>query len=164
MSRKAILILCAVTLLAGYAYFKLFYKTYNHRVVAASADNVVALDVKRIRNTLLWEYVTTPSQWQSPSLSRKPKALSWKDMLHLPDYLCLFHVKGTNEGIWFTVLEVSDDQSFNEGLNLYGFAKLHTNEYYSDRYALSFIRSGKNILLTNGKGANNSLKRVAGDL
>lgn len=163
MSRKTILILCAAGLML-FLYFKLFYKSYSRNVVPSNADEIVVLDLKRIRNTLLWEYITTPSQWRAPSLSRKQKTISWKDMLEVPDYVCLFHLKGMKQTTWCTVLKVKDDDSFNQGLNLYGFGNVNTNEYYSERYSLSFIRSGNHILLTNAKGAHNELITTAAGL
>ena len=59
--RWALLVLAAILI---FGYYKLFYKTYSEKAVAQNADCVVAIDVKRITNTLMWHFITTPSQWK----------------------------------------------------------------------------------------------------
>ena len=79
----------ALVLLAGllvFGYIKLFYKTYSETSIAKSADCIVVVDVKRIINTVIWNYITTPSQWKIGKLfSKKSDEISLKDMFVLPD-------------------------------------------------------------------------------
>lgn len=161
MKRKQwlLLVLC-ILLLAG--YFKFFYKTWSNRTVSHNADCVVALDVKRITNTLIWDFITSPSKWKSISFFTSKKELSWEDMVELPDYVFLFHNKGEPLNIWYTVLQIKDLDDFEKGLKQFHFEKQGQNEYYSSQAGMALVRNGTQLLVSNADVNNkNYLQQTA---
>src|SRR5437868_1319253 len=115
MSKKKWVLLVILAVLA-FGYIKLFYKTYTVQAVAKSADCILVLDVKRITNTIIWQFITTPGQWKASSGSSKSKpGVNWKDMVELPDYVMPFHVKDQPVNTWYLVLTVKDENNFNTG-------------------------------------------------
>lgn len=149
-----------------FGYIKLFYKTYAVTAVAANADCIVALDVKRITNTILWNMITTPGQWKKISFSSGKKTeVSWKDMVNIPDYVLAFHVKGQPFNTWYMVLQVKDENDFARGLQFYHFKQLDSNRYAGKDYPCSFFKQGDKILVTNDASENNAdLPLVANEL
>lgn len=156
MKRKQwlLLVLC-ILLLAG--YFKFFYKTWSNHAVSQKADCVVALDVKRITNTLIWDFITSPSRWKSISFFSSKKELSWEDMIELPDYVFLFHNKGEPMNIWYTVLQIKDERDFENGLKQFHFEKRGPNEYFNDKAGIGLVRNGKQLLVSNTAVNNEAL-------
>jgi hypothetical protein len=136
-------------LLAG--YYKLFYKIWSNKTVARNADCIVALDVKRVTNTIIWNILTTPSQWNKISFfsSGKKGKLSWDDMVKLPDYIFVFHPANQPSNAWYTVLEINDKDDFAKGLQQYQFIKRGSNEYYSTALGIEFIQHGNQLLVGN---------------
>jgi hypothetical protein len=150
-----------------FGYIKLFYKTYNEEAVAKSADCVILLDVKRITNTLIWNFVTTPEQWNTGNVFNKSaaKEINWKDMLQIPDYVQGFHVKNQPANIWYVVLKVKDETDFNKGLQRYNFNKINSNEYISTVTGIHIFKNGNKILLANTVAENNNyLSDVADEI
>lgn len=142
------LLLLFVLLLVG--YFKLFYKTWSNEAVLKSADCIIALDVKRVTNTLIWNFISTPSQWKAGNVFRSEKEeLNWSDMVILPDYIFVFHLAGQPVKAWYTLLEIKDTADFNKGLALYHFEKRNNNEYFSTQTGIEFIKKGNWLLLAN---------------
>ena len=89
MSKKKWLLLLLCILLV-FGYIKLFYKTYNENTIPKTADCIIAIDVKRITNTILWNIITTPSQWKLGGVFFGDKEGRWRDMITIPDYIFLF--------------------------------------------------------------------------
>jgi hypothetical protein len=162
IKRWALLVLCIV-LIVG--YIKLFYKTYNVNTVVKNADCIVAIDVKRITNTLLWNIITTPSQWKTGNIfSRsKKKEISWKDMIEIPDYIFAFHVADQPVNTWYVVLKIKDGEEFNTGLQNYHFQKLDSNEYVSNDMGIRFFKSGNQVLVTSQPTENNNYLTTVAD-
>jgi hypothetical protein len=162
--RGALLLLCAVLI---FGYIKLFYKTWSVNVVAKGADCIIAIDVKRVTNTLIWNLVTTPSQWKTGNIFSKTAAhqISWKDMIEIPDYVLPFHVRHQPANQWFVVLKIKKETDFNEGLQYYHFQKLNSSEYISDDLGIRFFREDDKILVTkNTPATDSSLAMVANEL
>ena len=130
------------------AYYKLFYKTFNEKVVAKNADCIVALDVKRIINTVIWNVITTPSQWKKPSIFSSDEKINWDDMVKVPDYVFIFHSANQPANAWYTVLEIKNKSDFDEGLQQYGFEK-RDDLYVSKQLGIVLLRSGDSLMLGN---------------
>jgi len=165
MNKKkwALLLSCAVLV---FGYIKLFYKTYSVNAVAKNADCIVALDVKRITNTLIWNFITSPGQWKTASIATgSTKEVSWKDMVKIPDYILAFHVNNQPVNTWYAVLVIKDSNDFARGLLQYHFENLNANEYVSKDLGIRFFKQGDKVLLTNIiAGNNNYLAQVADEL
>lgn len=145
--KKWILLILCILLLAG--YYKLFYKTYSEKVVAKNADCIIALDVKRIINTVIWNVITTPSQWKKPSIFSSDKdKIGWDDMVKVPDYIFIFHSADHPANAWYTELEIKDKDDFSKGLQLYHFEK-NEDLYVSKQLGIVLLQSGNKLLLGN---------------
>ncbi len=130
---------------------KLFYKTYQVKRVAQSADLVITINKKNIINTLLWDALTTPSQWNLKSIfSSAKKDSSWLQMVDLPDYIFLFHSAGQPGNIYYSVNEIDGEKDFSNGLKKYHFTKTEITqlyeEYYSAENGVALIKNGNTFL------------------
>jgi hypothetical protein len=163
MNKKkwALVVLCGLLI---FGYIKLFYKTYNENVVAKSADSIVAIDVKRITNTIIWQYITTASLWKISSSSAETDVVSWKDMVEIPDYVLAFHASGQPANAWYGILQIKDETSFNKGIQQQHFEKIDSNIYISKEAGLQFYKNGNSILLTNASVDSNYLTKIAAEL
>lgn len=159
MNKKkwAFILLCSLLL---FGYYKLFYKTWSNTGVSKNADYVVAIDVKRVTNTLIWNFITTPSQWKTGSIFSSDKGkVSWDDMIKLPDYVFIFHVANQPANAWYTVAEINDRKDFEMGLQQFHFEKRGDDEYFSATTGLEFILHGEQLLLGNGSLENKQFIR-----
>lgn len=151
--KKWALLILSVVLIFG--YIKLFYKTYNVNVVPKTADYIIAIDVKRITNTILWNIITTPSQWKIGGISSgKGGEINWRDMVKIPDYIFIFHTKNQPENAWYTVLQVKNENDFVKALQQYQFEKLNSNEYVSKEVGIHIFKNGDKILVGNAATEN----------
>ena len=148
----------ALVLLAGllvFGYIKLFYKTYSETSIAKSADCIVVVDVKRIINTVIWNYITTPSQWKIGKLfSKKSDEISLKDMFVLPDYIVAFHANNQPADIWYTLLTIKDKTNFEKGLLQFKFEKINDHEQISRVYGIRFYLQDDQVLVTTATDAD----------
>lgn len=147
--KKWILVVLFILLVAG--WFKLFYKTWNNETVPENTDCIIALDVKRITNTLIWNFITTPSQWKSGNWfsSEEEGKVSWDDMISLPDYVFVFHRQGEPSNAFYTVVEINDKSDFEKGLKQYGFEKTATGSFISKQTGIEFIQDDNRVLIGN---------------
>jgi hypothetical protein len=160
--RKWVLLLLCGLLLIG--YIKLFYKTHSEKVVAKTADAVMAIDVKRITNTIIWQFITTPRLWKISTSSKKSDEINWKDIINLPDYILAFHAGGQPANAWYTVLTIKDETLFSKGLQQYHFEKSDSNIYISNELGIQFYKHDKEIVVTTTLVQNTLLKKVADEL
>ncbi|MFT3945892.1 MAG: hypothetical protein QM763_02865 [Agriterribacter sp.] len=139
-------------------YFFLFFKTYNEEQVSADADHIISIDTKRITNTVIWTYITTPKLWKPGKIFSLSDEVDWKDMVKIPDYIFVFHVKDQPLNAWYAVLEVKDETDFAKGLRRYGFVKAAgTERYISSQTGLELIVYKKKILVGNAGIADKSM-------
>jgi hypothetical protein len=164
MNKKkwALLLLCGLLI---FGYIKLFYKTFSETAVPKSADCIIALDVKRTTNTIIWNFITTPSQWKTPSVSKSDKSgVSWKDMVDIPDYVLAFHSKGQPANIWHTLLHVKDENDFAKGLVQYHFEKKNTDEYVNKETGIRILKKENKVLISNAVFENIYAAQVADEI
>jgi hypothetical protein len=154
-----------VCILLGVAWYKLFYKTWNTESVPKSADCVIAVDVKKITNTLIWNFLTTPSQWNTSNFFSSEKGkVSWDDMVKIPDYIFIFHNAGEASKIFYAVLEIKDASDFAKGLLQYHFEKDLDGSYFSTAIGLRFIKNGNKILVSNTLEKTGNLSTITNEL
>jgi hypothetical protein len=148
----------SLLILAGlliFGYIKLFYKTYNEKGVTKSANCIVVVDVKRIINTVIWNYITTPSQWKIGNVfSKKTDEVSLKDMFVLPDYIFAFHANNQPANVWYSLLTIKDKSDFEKGLRQFQFEKINDHEQVSRAYGILFYIQGDQVLATTATNAD----------
>ena len=163
MNRKRwVLVTLILLVLISFSFYKLFYKTYDLRTVAKSADCIIAIDTKRITNTVIWDFITSPNLWKNFSFQfHKKKQVTWTDMIQIPDYVFIFHSKNQPLKTWFTVLSKSNKTDFEKGLLIYHFEKIPTKQnlsfYFSKDLQISFIENDDKLLIGNSNVDNISL-------
>ena len=164
-----ILIGC-IAVLTGW-YF-LFYKSYNRQAISANADMVLAIDVKRNFNSLLFYYISTPSAWKFGSIFRtrtKDSLTDWKAAVKLPDYLFIFHVKDQPAKAWYCRLEVKNKAAFERLMSAYNFKqgpeKNGQSFFYADELGIGIIKKEDQLLIgTIGANDASLLQAVMRDL
>jgi len=161
---KWALVLLAAILVFG--YIKFFYKTYSESAVVNSADCIIVLDVKRITNTLIWQYITTPGQWKVGRLfPKKDDKVSWKDMFVLPDYVFAFHAKGQPANAWYMLLTIKDKTNFEKGLAQFQFEKINDHELVNKAQGIRFYIQDNQVLAGNAAVADTTyLAAIAHEL
>jgi len=161
--KKWTLLVCCLLLASG--YYKLFYKTFSEKVVAKSADCIIALDVKRIINTMIWNVITTPGQWKKGSIFPSGKdGIDWYDMVKVPDYVFVFHSAGQPANAWYTVLEINNRNDFSKGLQQYGFEKKE-DLLFSKQLGILLLQKGDTLLISNLAPEDHQyLRQTADDL
>jgi len=144
----------------------MFYKTYSKTAVPQSADCIVAADVKRITNTLIWNFITTPSQWKKFSLSsKKTKEISWDDMVKLPDYILAFHIHNQPKSVWYALLDIKDTTNFYTGLQQFQFAKINDHEFVNRANSIYlFVQDEKVLVATASEERRNDVSAAANEL
>jgi hypothetical protein len=165
MNKKKWALLIFVGLLI-FGYIKLFYKTISTTSVPKSADLIVAIDVKRVINTVIWDLITTPSKWSLGSKKTSDvDAIDWMDMLKIPDYAFAFHVNGQPSSTWYTLLEVKDEAVFDKGVAQQHFVKKENNIYLNLDLGIAIYKQGKKILVTGiATTTNENLEQVVQEL
>lgn len=149
MKKKTWVLLIATCLLV-YGWYKLFYKTWSNEGVAKDADCVLAVDTKRVANTLIWQFITTPSQWKNISFfSADDGRVKWSDMVKLPDYVFIFHKPGQPANALYTVAEINNREDFEKGLQQFHFEKTGEGHYSSKETGIELIQSGMKLLIGN---------------
>jgi len=142
-------ILLIVTALLVWGWYKLFYKTWDNEGVAKDADCIMVLDVKRITNTVIWQFITTPSQWKGISLSSGEGKVKWDEMVKLPDYVFIFHKTGQPANALYTVVEINNKEDFAKGLVQHHFEKMGDGYYSSRETGIELIQNGNKLLIGN---------------
>jgi hypothetical protein len=165
MNKKKWALLVFVGLLI-LGYVKLFYKTISATSVPKSADIIVAVDVKKVTNTLIWDIITTPSKWSLGSKKTSTvEAIDWMDMLKIPDYVFAFHVKGQPSYAWYTLLEVKDEAVFDKGIAQQHFVKNDNNIYLNLDLGIAIYKQAEKILVTGiATTTNENLEQVVQEL
>ena len=150
---KWLLITTGVLLLTGW-YF-LFYTTFSKKNIPANADMVVAIDVKKNVRTLLYYYITNPSQWSLKSIFKRHQDSlpQWKDAVNIPDFIFIFHVKEQPLSALYCRLTLKNEEAFKKLLTVFNFkGALKENgqtAYYSNQLQVGIIKKDDQLLFGN---------------
>jgi len=143
--KKKLTILVLLVLVTCMLIWK--HKSYSVENIPASADAIAVVDTKRILETLLWELLTTPSQWKPGKLLSSSEEISWRKMFSIPDYIVAFHLDGTPAEKWYMVIPVKNGEKLNQGLLQRGFSV--ENDLYHHPAGLSGQVYGQYFLIGN---------------
>lgn len=154
--RKSKWLLLIFVVIALVTWYFLFYKNANKKNIPTDVDMVLAIDVKNNANTLLYYYVTNPSQWSAGSifkLRKKDDLPEWKDAVEIPDYIFIFHTKNQPAEALYCRLTIKNDKLFQQLLEVNNFKqRIKTNvqtEYYCDTLGIDIIQNGNQLLVGN---------------
>jgi hypothetical protein len=151
MTKKRWALLLFILLLL-FGWYKLFYKTHTVKYIPQSADAIIAIDKKRIINTLIWQFITNPSQWKISSSSKKDSSISWKKVIDIPDYVTPFHITNQPNNVWHICLPIINSIKINYYLLQEGFTNLSGNEFINeDKTLLATIYNGILLISTANK-------------
>lgn len=133
MNKKKIIVPLFL-LLAVAVYFIAFHKDKSLQYIPDSADAVVLIDTKKLTGQYLFSLVTHPSKWSG----RKAKSKSFGSLkdsgIRIPDFLQIFHIKGTKFTEWYSVLELKDSQKFITYLKKQNFVAKGNNLFQKDQF------------------------------
>ncbi|MGE8433507.1 hypothetical protein [Chryseobacterium joostei] len=160
MNKKKV-IASLILLLAVTAYFVLFYKDKKLRFIPENADAVVLIDVKNLTRQYIFSLITHPSQWGSKTKGKSSVSLRESGII-IPDFLQIFHLKGTGVSDWYSVLELKDPQKFIAFLKQQKFTDKGKNVFQKDRVFLS-IEGEKCIVGTSDSGFGAINKQIFQD-
>lgn len=132
MKKKKIIVPLTL-LLAAALYFVFFYKNKTLKFVPENADVVVLIDVKRLTGQYISSFIAHPSKW-TESKKKDKKTISLKDSgIKTPDFLQIFHFKGTRFSEWYSVVELKDPQKFLTYLKNHQFISKGKNVFQKDQ-------------------------------
>ncbi|PWN64509.1 hypothetical protein [Chryseobacterium oncorhynchi] len=149
MNKKKV-IASLILLLAVMAYFVLFYKDKKLRFIPESADTVVLIDVKNLTRQYIFGLITNPSQWGSKTKGKNAVSLRESGII-IPDFLQVFHLKGTGASEWYSAIELKDPQRFIAFLKQQKFTDKGKNLFQKDHVFLSIV-GDKCIVGTSDSG------------
>ncbi len=164
MNKKKWLLLLFL-LAAIFAWVKLFYKALDKNTVPANADAVVAIDSKRIINTLIWQTITEPSEWniKNPFKKNTDTSLHFKDLIDIPDYAFTFHINGQENTVWYIQLIVKDTSLFEQALLQNNFEKIDENVFENKTNGFLLLRK-KSKIIVGVSTTQSQINEVANDL
>jgi hypothetical protein len=158
MSKKRWALLFLIVLLV-FGWYKLFYKTYSVKYIPANTDAIIAIDKKRIINTVLWQLITTPSQWKfSSGSSKKDSTISWRKVIELPDYITVFHISNQPNNAWHTCLPIINHVKITYFLQQQGFKNVSGNEFYNEEKNLFVTQKEGMLIISTIKAADTALQ------
>ncbi|NIF05694.1 hypothetical protein F3J23_09575 [Chryseobacterium sp. Tr-659] len=136
MNKKKIIVPLIALLLAAAVYIVFFHKDKRLYFIPENADAVVLIDVKKLTGQYLFSLVTHPSQWSGKNSKGKSSASLKDSGIKIPDFLQIFHVRGTRFSQWYTVLELQDKQKFISYLKNQNFTDNGKNHFQKDQIVL----------------------------
>jgi hypothetical protein len=146
---KIILLLIALGSITTLYWFG-YHKNYDEKSIPQNADGIVMVDVKNIRNYLVFSYLKNPSQWQFGS-TRLNKKFDFSNFgIETPDYLAFFHLENQPINQWLTVAKIENENDFDKAITKERFSKTvlknGMNSYYSEPLGLCIIKHSNQIL------------------
>ena len=146
-----LMIIIVSTAITGW-YF-LFYKTYSRQQLPASADMVLAIDVKKNTNNILLWYLQHPSKWGMVFSKNKGMQGLVKNALNIQDYLYFFHSAGQPATNIYCLLSVKEETAFKQLLTNLDFKEQGNSTggkvYFSEKTGIGIIKKNKQVLVGN---------------
>jgi hypothetical protein len=165
---KIVLLLIALGSMAMLYWFG-YHKNYDKNCIPKNADGIVMVDIKNIRNYLVFSYLKNPSQWQSGT-TRINKKFDFSNFgIETPDYLAFFHIENQPFNQWFAVAKIENENDFEKSIIASDFTKIKLSNpftgYYSKALGLFVVRHSKQILFcTTNLKRQKTATQVAEDL
>lgn len=146
---KIILLLIALGCITTLYWFGC-HKNYDEKSIPKNADAIVMVDVKNIRNYLIFSYLKKPSQWRLGTNELTDKFDFSNFGVETPDYLAFFHLENQSVNQWFTDLKIKNETNFEKAIIKERFRKTvlknGMNAYYSELLGVFIIKHSTQIL------------------
>lgn len=118
-------------------YFIFFQKDKTLRYIPKEADAVILVDVKKLGLQYIFDFLRYPSVWSKNAEQKNEIQIIKNAGIKIPDFLQLFHIKNTQIGSWYTILEIKDPGKFSGFLKHEKFIKIGADLYQKGEF---FIR------------------------
>ena len=129
-------------------YFLLYHQDKFLQFVPKNAEIIVLVDLKKAARQSLFTFATHPSKWFKSTENKNPLTLLKNSGIKIPDYLQLFHLKDTQPGFWYAVVELKSEKKFKVFLKNRKFVERRPN-YYENGVLQASIFEGKCLLSTS---------------
>jgi len=160
--KKKYIFLVIVFLLAAAVYLLLFHKDKTLKFIPENADVVVLVDVKKVTRQYISELIAHPSQWFKSDKKGKDKMSLNKSGMKIPDFIQIFHLKNTQFGDWYTIVELEDETQFSQYLKQNKFIKSGEKLFRKDGLFIS-IEGAACILGTSNAAFEDIRKSLLSD-
>jgi hypothetical protein len=130
--KKKYIFLVIVFLTATAIYILLYNKDKTLKFIPKNADVVVLVDVKKVTRQYIFALITHPSEWFKSDVKNKDRISIHKSGIKIPDFIQIFHLKNTQFGDWYTILELDDETQFLQFLKQNKFIKNGEKLFHKD--------------------------------
>jgi hypothetical protein len=131
-------------------YWIVYHKSFDEKRIPQNADGIVMVDVKNIRNYLIFSCLKNPSQWKLGRTAMNKKFDFSNFGMETPDYLAFFHIENQPINQWFTVAKIENETDFEKSIIASHFTKIKLGNpftgYYSKALGLFIVRHSNQIL------------------
>jgi hypothetical protein len=131
-------------------YWYGYHKKFDAKYIPQNVDGIVMVDVKNIRNYLIFSYLKNPSQWQLETTGVNKKFDFSTFGIETPDYLAFFHLENQPVTQWFVVAKIENETDFEKTITKAHFSKIPLKNgmstYYSKQLGICIIRHSNQIL------------------
>ena len=131
--KKKYVFLVIIFLIATAIYVLLFQKDKTLKFIPKNADVVVLVDVKNVTRQYISALATHPAEWFKSDGKNKDRISIHQSGVKIPDFIQVFHLKNTQFGDWYTILEIENKTKFVQ------FLKQN-----------KFVKNGEKLFLKNG--------------
>lgn len=122
--KRVIAFIAFIFVLAVVSYFVWSLKDKDLKAVPRNTDVLLLVDSKKLSEQYILTLIKNPSKWFGTA-----EGSSKKSGVVVPDYIQIFHLKGTSFSQWYSVFDISDKEELIKYLNNKGF-KLINNNFY----------------------------------
>lgn len=134
--KRAIILLTVIFFVAVVGYFFWSLKDKDLKAVPRNTDVLVLVDSKKLSAQYILTLIKNPSKWFETS-----KVSSKKSGVVVPDYIQIFHLKGTGFSEWYSIFEISDKEELIKFLNNKGFKLIKNNLYKKHQFSVKIEAS-----------------------
>lgn len=134
--KRAIILLALLFFVVVIGYFFWSLKDKDLKAVPRNADVLVLVDSKKLSEEYILNLLKNPSKWFETSKG------SFKNSgVEVPDYVQIFHLKGTSFSEWYSIFEVSDKEKLVKFLDEKGFKLIKNNLYKKEQFSVKIEAS-----------------------
>jgi len=134
--KRVIAFIAFIFVLAVVSYFVWSLKDKDLKAVPRNTDVLLLVDSKKLSEQYILTLIKNPSKWFGTA-----EGSSKKSGVVVPDYIQVFHLKGTSFSQWYSVFDISDKEELIKFLNYKGFKLINNNFYKKDQFSVKIEAS-----------------------